>query len=319
MLWLELTKNPLHGGAGWEFGRCLWSPGTKENGANWPFWSGLLQVKKKDPVVHLRYDKKDWNFVGTSAASSDGFTTTDRPPQPDESGFATRFNRVELENYQAFSTPIPLKTIFRDKDLALRGYFSTNSSLSKSQRKHIFFVIQAGRLQCLNGAYLTEVDEALAAILFGSDYSGQSEDKKISTVDVPTANTLRMIKARVGQAEFSSEVRKNFGYKCCFPECSVSDEKFLVGAHIARWADAVELRGNISNGLCLCLMHDKAFEMGLFTLSDDLEICVAKAATNSNWATNHLVPFDGMSIKCGIQQPSTEALQRHRLRHNFSI
>ena len=320
MLWLELTKNPPHGGAGWEFGKCLWSPNAKDDGSNWPFWSALLSVKKGDSIGHLKHNGKGWDFVGTSEAASDGFTTNERPPQPEDSGFAKAFNRVDLENFQAFTKPIPLKTVFQERDVELRTYFLSNKEKPKSKRKHIFYVIQLNRLQCLNGAYLSEVDDELAGLLFGLDYSANSKDKKISVVDIPTGEILRTLKARVGQAEFSAEVRDNYSHKCCFPDYSVDDGKFLIGAHIARWADALELRGKSSNGLCLCLMHDKAFEKGLFTLNNDYKVIIPKmAAARSNWASVHLVPHAGKIIKLGALPPSKDSLERHRSRHGILI
>ncbi len=137
-------------------------------------------------------------------------------------------------------------------------------------------------------------------------------------MDIVTGEILRMLKARVGQAEFSAEVRDNYPHKCCFPNCSVDDDKFLIGAHIARWTDALELRGKASNGLCLCLMHDKAFEAGLFTLSNDYRVIVPEtSAARSSWAYAHLVPDAGKVIKLGASLPSKNSIEHHRLRHGI--
>ena len=43
-MWLEMARDETHGGNGWEFGSCLWSPSVKTNGQRWPYWDLLKQV-----------------------------------------------------------------------------------------------------------------------------------------------------------------------------------------------------------------------------------------------------------------------------------
>jgi predicted restriction endonuclease len=71
---------------------------------------------------------------------------------------------------------------------------------------------------------------------------------------------------RIGQKKFADTIKGLYQNRCCFPGCGVADPRFLVASHIARWSDNEALRGHTGNGLCFCLMHDRAFELGLFTL-----------------------------------------------------
>lgn len=136
-----------------------------------------------------------------------------------------------------------------------------------------------------------------------------------ATVSVGVASQLR--KVRVGQDMFSRRVRENYGHRCCFPGCDVDHDELLVAAHIARWADNSEARGDIANGLCLCGLHDKAFESGFFTLTDDFRVKVEAAkAASSEWANSHLRGFDGQQIKLGKIRPSMTAICEHRSRHS---
>jgi predicted restriction endonuclease len=43
----------------------------------------------------------------------------------------------------------------------------------------------------------------------------------------------------------------------------------LVASHIIAWRDNPALRVDPRNGLCLCAIHDKAFDRGLMTISAD--------------------------------------------------
>ena len=65
-------------------------------------------------------------------------------------------------------------------------------------------------------------------------------------------------------------------------------------------------------------MHDKAFELGYFTIDQNLEVAVnrAKAAT-SEWIMKNVVPYEKQGIKLGEIKPSKEAIQLHWERIGF--
>ncbi|MBD1809903.1 HNH endonuclease [Microcoleus sp. FACHB-SPT15] len=139
--------------------------------------------------------------------------------------------------------------------------------------------------------------------------------------NIKTSEGLRQGSYRIGQENFSDNVCSNYSNCCCFPECQIDERTFLRGAHIARWVDVEELRGDPSNGLCLCLMHDKAFEAGFFTLTKDWRVAVNKnnqTAMTSKWCEKHLVPYDRNSIRLGSVKPSLEALRYHWDRIGFT-
>ncbi len=169
MLWLEMSRDVTHGGGSWRFTRSLWSPTHKLNndgsmGGMWPFWENLLKVQTGDVVLHLRQDKGT-AFVGYSVAEANGFKTNERPPDPGPWAYDEYFYRVSLRDFVPFSTPIDLRTMFVRQDIVLRDYYERNKSKSKGQKKSLFYVVQSGRLQCQNGAYLSEVDNELFDIL----------------------------------------------------------------------------------------------------------------------------------------------------------
>ena len=309
MLWLEMSRDEAHGGGSWAFGQSLWSPSRKTNGTKWAFWETLLHVETDDPVLHLRGKGDRATFVAFSTASADGFETSDRPPSPGAWSYARSFYRVPLRDFTPLDDPMLLRDIFRRRDTELRSYFMGNKAASRKER--LFYVIQAGRLQCLNGAYLSEVSKELARLLL--DRTEDMPQHSISVVrEVSTGERLRELLTRVGQRKFSDIVRENYGTQCCFPDCDVAERTFLRGSHIARWADEPDLRGDVSNGLCLCLMHDQAFERGLFTVDLELRVWVDSArAHRSPWATVYLAPYHGRNLRLGAVPPSEEALLQH--------
>lgn len=207
--------------------------------------------------------------------------------------------------------------MFTEQRDRLEQYFVENRA--RSSRELLFYVRQGGRLQCLNGGYLSQVSERLGDILLGPTFSGRSNERRPVAVSTATGEVIASIRLRIGQNAFSSNVRQNYGGVCCFPACEVNDSAFLVGAHIDRWADREELRGDTANGLCLCLMHDTAFEFGLFTLDSESRVRVnTQGIAQKPWVVRHLVPHDHGRIRPADVPPSFDALKQHWMRIGFS-
>lgn len=314
-VWLEMSRDAEHGGGTWGFTESLWSPSKKSDGSRWPYWESVSQVEEGDPVLHLRGMGSDAAFVGYSVAASNAYATTSRPPSPGQWADYGEFYRVHLSDFTPFPDPIALQEIFERKDHELRVYFNANKDRPKASREHLFYVIQSGRLQCQNGAYLTEASEELRSILFDNESEPDEAMKAVGQTPaaaVSTGTVMRQFETRVGQRRFSQAVRDNYGHQCCFPGCDVQERPFLRGAHIARWADKPDLRGDVSNGLCLCLVHDKAFEIGLFTLDFDNRIwSTDEQFSASQWARANIAPHVGAQITLGPIEPSEEALFDH--------
>lgn len=311
-----MSRDPVHGGgAGWGFGEALWSPTRKRAGGKWGYWEAMRRVKAGDQVIHLR-GKADAHFVGSSIADADCYITSERPPEPRAWSHANQFYRVPLCEYVEFKRKVRLADILAAQEQALTAYHHAHSPASGPNGRLLFFVPQDGRLQCQNGAYLSEIDDVLLELLLGISVTSTPEDTMVVT---DTAESLGMLPIRVGQQAFSNAVKKNYGFHCCFPECDIAEQEFLIGSHIARWADAPSMRGRTANGLCLCLMHDKAFERGLFTLDAAHRVVLhpTRAATNS-WAQQYLLPYKDRPLKQCTTPPCVEALQHHWERIRFA-
>lgn len=326
MLWLEMSRDYNHGGGSWGFTHSLWAPTFKlyedgRMGGRWPFWENILKVQADDVVLHLREDKTV-AFVGYSVAETDGYKTAERPPKPGRWGYDTHFYRVLLKDFISFPTPFELREVFQQHERALRSYFERNKNKPIGQKRSLFYVIQAGRLQCLNGAYLSEVDDELYEILFGSSQVESEAPSHLTLIDVKTNERIRELQVRIGQKDFSERIRANYDHCCCFPKCTFSEDRFLIGSHIARWSDVPEFRGNLSNGLCFCLVHDKAFEVGFFTVDKNLCVLVNPNNTEvkkSRWCETGLLPYNGQPIRRGHVLPSQEALSHHWKRINIQM
>lgn len=131
------------------------------------------------------------------------------------------------------------------------------------------------------------------------DYS--SADKEIKT------------KARIGQGFFRRSVLSAYGYKCCITGLSI--QKLLVASHIVPWRSDPSNRLNPRNGLSLSVLHDKAFDLGLMTIKEDMKIRVSDVEDfeNDKFYQSSLKSFDNKQIALPEKfAPLQEFLEFHR-------
>lgn len=313
MLWLQMSREDDYGGGEWDFKRCVWTPTRKRDGHRWAYWDTILNIEAGDVVLHLRGAGEEAHFVGYSIASTDGFITRSRPPEPGQWGYAGSFYKAMLKDFSAFVTPLQLATVFQRQAAALRAYYLENRAKPAAERRRLFFVIQSGRLQCQNGAYLTEVDGHLSHLLFSTKNLDAAHQVPSSVIDeVDTHTQMIALQRRVRQKTFSDVVRQNYGDRCAFPDCDVAESGFLVGTHIARWTADEDFSDSVDNGLCFCLMHRRAFERGLFTVGEDGRIFSHEARwSSSEWAGTRIAPFVGQPLRPSAIPPAPEALRKH--------
>ena len=115
----------------------------------------------------------------------------------------------------------------------------------------------------------------------------------------PAGATQRQatVLARVGQSFFRRTVLSSYENRCCV--CALDLPQLLVGSHIIPWAVKEEQRTDPQNGLCLCVLHDKAFDKGLIAVGSNLEIMVAAriGASRSVFANAAIQSFAGKTIR----------------------
>lgn len=117
---------------------------------------------------------------------------------------------------------------------------------------------------------------------------------KMENSDFSVDDKISKAKRRVGQSVFSKNVKTIYEGKCCM--CEISTKSFLVGSHIIPWAVKKETRLDPANGLCLCALHDKAFDKGYITVKNDYS--VQKSERIKDEALDHyLAEIDGEKIR----------------------
>lgn len=83
----------------------------------------------------------------------------------------------------------------------------------------------------------------------------------------------RLVSVRINQSLFRRIVLSNFNNQCCITGINISE--LLVASHILPWSQDKNNRLNPKNGLALNTLHDKAFDNGLITITEDFKIKVS--------------------------------------------
>ena len=139
-------------------------------------------------------------------------------------------------------------------------------------------------------------------------------ERRLIIAEVETGVAPSVGTRRLGQDRVRALTLENYGSRCAV--CDVSDAALLVASHIAAWSDAPEGRGDLANVLCLCAFHDRLFETGYWTLSDDLIVVARQGVTSSTISS--LLPEHGSFRTPSHVVPSATYVRQHRLKHGFS-
>jgi len=135
-------------------------------------------------------------------------------------------------------------------------------------------------------------------------------------VDYTGKNKLSEINARIGQNFFRKSVLSAYNSKCCITGLSIP--QLLIASHIIPWSTDNKNRLNPRNGLCLSIIHDKAFDMGIITLSEKYSVKVAEdylleTFLLDNFFVATIIEYEGKSINLPEKfVPEQEFLNYHR-------
>ena len=160
--------------------------------------------------------------------------------------------------------------------------------------------------------------ESQTAISTFLESAEEDEDVIEDEIEYPIGeDRLVRAKARVGQRFFRSAVLSAYNQRCCITGLSIPT--LLVASHIVPWRRDTQNRVNPRNGLLLSALHDRAFDSGLLTITDDMAVQVSN---NDIWRkdkyfSESIGRYDGQLINLPEKfSPAPEFLAFHR-RHIF--
>lgn len=100
------------------------------------------------------------------------------------------------------------------------------------------------------------------------------KERKLRFDNIRTDEKIVETRQRIGQQRLRELTLDNYHFQCAL--CDTDEPQFLVAAHLARWADQPDGRGELSNIICLCRFHDPLVEYGYLSFSNNLELLKKK-------------------------------------------
>jgi hypothetical protein len=136
---------------------------------------------------------------------------------------------------------------------------------------------------------------------------------KDAVEDFSSDDKIAETKIRRRQSFFRNSILSNYRESCCISGLNYS--KFLIASHIKPWSKDKKNRLNPRNGLCLSVLYDKAFDLGLITILPEYDIQVSetlKENATDSFSRENLHSIDGKRISLPEKfLPSQEFLEYH--------
>lgn len=140
------------------------------------------------------------------------------------------------------------------KDRGVAGMSNVSASDKKVWSRYY------GQWDMLSDASLVDAVETTTSNVSRSRQSNNTEVK-------------RLTKTRRGQSFFRAAVLAAYEWRCCIT--GIASLELLRASHIVPWSRDETLRLEPRNGLCLNALHDAAFDRGLITLGDSMELQIS--------------------------------------------
>lgn len=155
--------------------------------------------------------------------------------------------------------------------------------------------------------------DAAAETLEFSTAEVEAFREQIEHENYEVADSHSTVKTRgSAQKAFAEAVKANYGFQCAVT--SIETRDFLIASHIVPWSEDQTIRIDPSNGICLSILVDRAFEKGYLLIEDDLTICIDwNKLGNDLSLRRQLEPYHGQKLNLPrAEAPKPEYLQRRR-------
>ena len=152
-----------HGGPGWEFSTCLWSPSTDKAGTK--RYEVMWEPQNGDLVLHFyKYPwegkKAHTQFCGFSTVNTSCHIVQTDPPNPGK-WLASEYYRVELHNYQPLTTRLYPEAFNQHPEYLAR----IRAELIPDRPDRYPFITYGELIRLTQGQYLTRCTANLYEIL----------------------------------------------------------------------------------------------------------------------------------------------------------
>jgi putative restriction endonuclease len=142
----------------------------------------------------------------------------------------------------------------------------------------------------------------------------EAVNAEVEASDFPAGESKETpVRVRLNQTFFRGAVLAAYGSSCCITGINLPE--LLCASHIVPWSVDAKNRTNPQNGLCLNALHDRAFDRGLITITDDYRVKISRRIGDvpQTEMRKMLIDFGGVDIRLPAHfRPSTEFLHYHQ-------
>ena len=162
-IFLETTKDDhKHGGSGWEFGTCLWSPRINAKGSR--IYEIMKEPKVGDLILHNYHYIPDGKpkgsyLCGYSYVGEEAKIRNDEPPSPGPWGGRDEYYKVELTDFTKIKNPLCFKTFTANYAERLREEIEYHSP------RFFPYAVAGNRVRLNQGMYLARVTPLLFQLI----------------------------------------------------------------------------------------------------------------------------------------------------------
>ena len=159
-VWIEDTKTAAHGhgGPGWEFGSCLWSPSSAKGETD--RYSIMRELKADDLVIHFN----DGDIEGWSRVAAPFEEVKEAPPNPGEWAGRRSYYRIPVKDYRQFPSSMPVA------EFLIRNYIAVLQELQTETPKRYPFIQYKDTIRQAQGAYVTRCTTKLYDLIRNEVY-----------------------------------------------------------------------------------------------------------------------------------------------------
>lgn len=163
-----------------------------------------------------------------------------------------------------------------------------------------------------NWSTMAEKSEAAYESLFQEEAT--PEVKVEPRAPTGPSEEKRVVKVRRLQRFFRNTILANYENKCALT--GIALPQLLVASHIIPWSENKDRRADPTNGICLNVLHDKAFDRHLITFDEQYKLVISsvlKRRDATEFQSVNFADIEGKELDLPHRfSPDIEALKEHR-------
>lgn len=285
-VFIELT-NPVHGGLGWEFGECLWSPERNSSGGD--SWAIMREPKKGDIIIHsYNTSSKPHIIQGFSIVDKECYVTNVEPKEAENWSGYDNYYRIELRNYTELENKKPLQSFLDAYYFKIKKYhenkkitgtfYDKNLKVAQKYLEKVDWEIFRFLVEFLNDANLNNLFEHNQKESYESNNHERIPERKKS-----------IVQRKIRDTKVIQQLKEKYKNKCQICGKSIKIDKntfYSEGAHIKPLGSPHNGSDTKDNIIILCPNHHVEFDYGLITI-DHRNNMVSSISKNNTEKLNY--------------------------------